>query len=156
MIFVECKPDKILVKSLCPRVKIRHLSNKSEVCRRLHLISNAIGLIDEDPGSPQPPYMDELKIIENPYAHMILILRDPSRGNLVIILRPRLEEWLMELAGRRILEKYGFPWNSGLIHTLLRLHPEKIRNVINNLLREENEVLLYLRKILSSTFKFKS
>ena len=61
MIYVECSPDAALVRKLgIPKREIRHSSGKGEVLKRV-LKGASIGVVDEDPGSPQPRRLEEFK-----------------------------------------------------------------------------------------------
>ena len=62
MIYVECKPDFILVNNLgASKKEIIYGGGKAEVCRKMMKTENCIGLVDEDPASIQPPYLRKLK-----------------------------------------------------------------------------------------------
>jgi hypothetical protein len=54
MIYVECKPDKILVIVLTNKTpdEIFHFGGKSEIFRRMQRERNVIGIVDEDPSAP--------------------------------------------------------------------------------------------------------
>ena len=61
MIYVECKPDYLLVRKLnFPKKKIIHAGNISEVCKSLQRSRDCCGLVDEDPGKIRPTYMINL------------------------------------------------------------------------------------------------
>jgi len=51
MIFVDCKPDRVLVWSIMgiSKREIRHAGNKLRVCKELERRRNCRGLVDEDP-----------------------------------------------------------------------------------------------------------
>lgn len=75
MIFVECKPDEALLKSLgATKKRIDHRGNKPEVCKALEKSNNSKGLIDEDPWSTQPRYIDRLHITQNLKEDMGLVV----------------------------------------------------------------------------------
>jgi hypothetical protein len=64
MIYIECRPDKILVEALSvPEEEIIHAGSKGNVCNRLSRIRNSKGLVDEDPESAQPTYIRRLKLL---------------------------------------------------------------------------------------------
>ena len=57
MIYLECDPDKALVKALGMSNKaIQHVYSKGNVCNKLAKSSHSKGLVDEDPTSPQPAF----------------------------------------------------------------------------------------------------
>ena len=113
MIYVECNTEETLVRHVTglPRRGIRHEGGKSRVCNRLSLERESKGVVDEDPGSPQPPYLARIDLHHELHEDALLIYRDTARGNTVVALRPRLEEWVLagaSQAGIRVGE-LGFP-----------------------------------------------
>ena len=91
---VECNNDKILVKSLV-KIKlgqIHHAGNKTEVLKKLGRYSDSLGLVDEDPGFPQPPQMRSITLEDVGYG----IKLGRLRGNRLVVLCPRLEDWVFE------------------------------------------------------------
>jgi hypothetical protein len=97
MIYLECNPDKALVRSLgIPRKDIRHSFSKGNVCNDLSKNTGVIGLVDEDPGSPQPLYLKKLKQIEA--KHEMKLLHDEKANNYVVVLCPNLEGWIIKAA----------------------------------------------------------
>ena len=98
MIYVECKPDGVLVRQvtgLPNRQVVHEIQGKSAVFKRLMRGRDLVGVVDEDPGATQPPYMKQLSLSRE-IAHLGLKLYlDTSRNNRVIVLCPRLEEWLL-------------------------------------------------------------
>ncbi len=64
MIYLECNPDKALVKALgITKKEIFHTGNKGNVCKRLQKSKNSKGTVDEDPSSIQPNYIKKLQKI---------------------------------------------------------------------------------------------
>lgn len=113
MIFVECKPDRVLVGSITgiPKRKIRHAGNKPRVCKELEKRRNCRGLVDEDPWSVQPPYLKSMVVVEDLSSFGIRVLYDGSRGNCLVVLCPRLEEWILKAVkeAKIDLRRYGLP-----------------------------------------------
>ncbi|HOJ93268.1 MAG TPA: hypothetical protein PKW23_06400 [Dictyoglomaceae bacterium] len=63
MILVECNPDEALVNFLgIKREEIIHENGKSGICKKLKSKENIKGLVDEDPLSPQPKYIEGLLV----------------------------------------------------------------------------------------------
>jgi ribosome assembly protein YihI (activator of Der GTPase) len=92
---VECNNDKTLVMLLA-KVKpdqIHHAGNKSNVLKQLDKCDkwgDCLGLIDEDPESPQPPKLREIRL--EPAGYDIKVGK--YKGNVVVVLCPELEEWV--------------------------------------------------------------
>ena len=100
MIYSECKPDTALVRKLSglPRRQLRHVRGKSEVCNRLKADVNCRGLVDEDPGNPKPPYLSEILLAREPLELGLKVYEDKLRVNRLIVLCPKLEEWILGAA----------------------------------------------------------
>ena len=97
MIYTECKPDSMLVKTLgIPKKEIIHLGGKPEVCKQLEKQENCKGLVDEDPFSIQPSYLKKLHVRENLSDYGFRVLNDNFNNNDLIVLCPRLEEWVLK------------------------------------------------------------
>ena len=98
MIYVECKPDKILVIVLTNKTpdEILHFGGKSEIFRKMQKERNVIGIVDEDPSAPIHPYIRNLSLEDQKYS--LKIYFDKIRANRLIVICPRLEEWILEIA----------------------------------------------------------
>ena len=148
MIFVECRSDEVLVRSLgIPRREVVHASGKSGVCRRLERSRGSKGLVDEDPHSAQPPYMRSLILVAA--TNDVKILRDPRRGNYLIVLCLRLEEWVLEAARRAgvSLRDYGLPEDGESLHEVINLRVSRFSRLILDL-RVRSGMMRYLEKAL--------
>jgi len=89
MYLVECKPDEVLVKSLAPtsRRNVKHAGNKSELLKALsEHYANSKAIIDEDPGSIQPPHLQKFKEKQDLSGSKLRILHQKSKNNTLIIL----------------------------------------------------------------------
>jgi hypothetical protein len=159
MYLVECKPDEILVKVLTntPRKQIQHGGNKSELLKRLTKRSNSIGIVDEDPLSHQPPHLrkfeEKLKICD------IKILHQRRGNNILIMLCPRLEDWILKAAHEVNVnpEKYGLPDNPEKLHEQINIKTDKFLGFVDDI-RIKSERLKKLKQHLSrnhETFIFR-
>lgn len=134
MIYVECKPDRALVSSLgVPKRNIIHEGGKSKVCRRLEKSRNSKGLVDEDPLSEQPPYIERLNLIQD--RHEIKTLHDNRRGNYLVVLCPRLEEWILKAAKEAEIDlgKYNLPDDAEKLHKIINININKFEKLIAEL-----------------------
>ena len=121
-ILVECYPDAALLHTLgVPNKQLRHERCKGEVVKRVHKFGNATGLIDEDPTSAQPRDLDNYKQVQAGEGLRLRARRDDKNKRLIIIC-PRLEEWLLQKA--RLLdvksEEYGLPSDPDRLHSVPR------------------------------------
>jgi len=138
MYLIECKPDAILVKSLTltPRKNIEHAGNKTELLKKLtehHSDSKAI--IDEDPGSIQPPHIQKFKEKQGLTSYKLKILHQKSKNNTLIILRPRLEDWILQTAKQAKIDpkKYSLPNDPTRLHEQINIQIDKFQKLIKDL-----------------------
>ena len=152
MIYVECKPDFLLVKKLgYPKKQIIHAGNISEVWKSLKKNKNCCGLVDEDPHGTRPTYMAELlrsSIISN--SNDIKVAYDKRRNNHLIVLCPRLEEWFQKTA--KILNidlgQYGLPNNPNKLHTIINTSLDKFERLLDDVLSNNHSRVEELRRAL--------
>jgi hypothetical protein len=148
VIYVECKPDSILVKSLIKisKKEIIHAGNKPEICKKLEKQENCIGLVDEDPNSPQPPYVKRMKA-EILSEHGLKILHD-KKCNRLVFLCPRLEEWLLEAVKQANMQigNYGLPNDGIKLHQIINININKLERLIRDL--ENCDRMKNLKKFL--------
>ncbi len=127
-ILVECESDMILVQVAgVDRRYVEHARGKGNICRKAQRFSGMIALMDEDPWSTQPKYIEHLLSSQKVQKqHDILLLHDTQRDNRIILLSPRLEEWVIKSAHavHVKLETYNLPSSANALHRLVnqRLH----------------------------------
>lgn len=141
MYYVECNPDKALLCTLgISRKQVIHSYGKGNVCRRLQKTANAIGLVDEDPKSARPSYIKTLKLIDT--KDEIKLYFDSKTDNRLILLCPRLEEWIV-LAARNANEditRYGLPDNANELHKVINVRQHDFRQFITDI-RDKSPML---------------
>jgi hypothetical protein len=97
MIHLECDNDESLMLALGKtRTMLSHHAGKGRVSKALSNSSRAadIGLIDQDPGQPPPPYLRQYEVIDE-QKHLGLVLsQHPKEGKRLIEIQPDLEPWL--------------------------------------------------------------
>ena len=121
-VLVECYPDAALLRALgVSRKQLRHERCKGEVVKRVHKFGNATGLIDEDPASAQPRDLGNYKQVQAAEGLRLLARRDDKNKRLIIIC-PRLEDWLIQRAGLSDIEPedFGVPSNPNRLHSIVR------------------------------------
>lgn len=143
MIFVECKPDRTLIQFLIENfpAEIVHSGNKPGVCKKLAKNQNCIGLIDEDPDSIQPSYIDNLELEYDLEQDEIRVLKDQIHNNRLIILKPRLEEWIIATARTCNIEMEPFGLDS---------NPNHLHSIINSSLDLFMELIVFLKDVKSA------
>jgi len=136
MIYTECKPDSTLVKMLgLPKRHIIHQQGKPEVCKQLEKRTNWKGLIDEDPFSVQPSYLKQLQEKGDLSHYGLKILNDKSKNNVLIILCPRLEEWVLEASKNAGIDikRYNLPDDGEELHKVINTDLQKFERLVNDL-----------------------
>ncbi|MBI2873062.1 MAG: hypothetical protein HYY00_07755 [Chloroflexi bacterium] len=152
MIFVECKPDAALVRRLIglPRREVVHeIKGKPEVCKRLSASENCTALVDEDPRSVQPKYMQNIRSWQTP-AGMGIRFHDSSQHNRLVLLCPKLEDWVLQAAGdvRLHLANYSLPRDAEALHSVINVDIEKFERLLEDLLEANCERLRLLERVL--------
>jgi len=151
MIYVECDPDKALVSILgVPRKEIFHAGGKGNVCVRLSKTTDSKGLIDEDPESPQLGYLKKLKSCSAEYTkYNIKLLSDEKFRNSVIVLSPRLENWILEAAKEAgmNMEEYGLPNNANNLHKVINIKLESFKKLIEEM-KQKSKMLKRLERLI--------
>ena len=139
MIYVECKPDALLVGALTnlPKREIVHeLKAKYEILGRISRGSHLRAMIDEDPGANQPAYLRRMRVLQDLPESGLRLLGDEA-SNRVIVLRPRLEEWVIRAARETGLDmdRYGLPSEGRKLHQVINVDLRKFERVIDDLNR---------------------
>jgi len=152
MYLVECKPDTVLIKTLTltSRKNIEHAGNKSELLKKLtERYDNSKGIMDEDPWSIQPPNLQKFKEKQDITRHNLKILHQTSKNNTLIVMRPRLEEWILEAAreANTNLEKYNLPNDATRLHEQINIKIDKLEELLIDL-KQKSKRFKILKKYL--------
>jgi hypothetical protein len=119
-VLVECNADEALLHFLgVTKKRLLHEPSKSRVIIRLKDLPGATGMVDEDPGSGGPRELNSYQQSEAGEG-LCLFTRRGSGGQRLIVLCPRLEEWLMQRAKSSGVdpEKYGLPDSPDHLHSI--------------------------------------
>jgi len=149
-LFVECKSDETLAFALgVSRSDIEHALGRASVCAQLSRRNGVVGLVDEDPDSAAQPYLKRLT--EQSWEHEVRVLSDKERSNRVIVLSPRLEEWLVRStndAGLKMTD-FGFDSDNGLqLHAEINQRLSNLERLVKELLQGKSPRLLRLQSLL--------
>lgn len=101
MIYLECYADETLIRSLGVTSKnIKHAFSKGEVCNMLRKADNAIGIVDEDPDAGKARYEKQMLQPERIVYEdeKLIFCEEKSSGNKLILIRPRLENFILRIA----------------------------------------------------------
>lgn len=149
-VVVECDPDEALVLTLgLSRQEVVHQSSKGEVCN-YHAKNNVrIAMIDEDPYSGQPKYLREFTIEQEKFEIRKLVHK--RNGKIIIIIKPRLEEWILARCFQSGInpEKFFLPSEAKRLKDVINLRLTRFKELLNELKSKENEGI----KSLQSFFK---
>mgnify|MGYP000307963816 CR=1 FL=1 len=136
MIYTECKHDSSLMLTLgIPKRQIIHLQGKPEVCKQLEKRERFLGLIDEDPFSVQPSYLKRLAVKEDLPNYGLKILKDITKHNVLIILSPRLEGWILKAAKEAGIDitRYNLPNSEEKLHEEINSDLRKLERFLDDL-----------------------
>lgn len=131
MVYLECNPDEVLAKTLgFSRRQIVHAAGKGDICNKLAKTKGALALVDEDPQSAQPSYIKGLKFQGE--KNELKIWQDFQRSNFLLMLCPRLEEWIVKTAGEEKLNlaKYKLPGSPKKLHGVINLESGKFEKFL--------------------------
>lgn len=148
MIYPECEADTALVKAFgIPRKEVEHSHGKGNVCNRLEKTKNSKGLVDEDPLSAQPTYIGRLKPLLN--KHGVKLLLDEKNQNHLIVLCPRLEDWILNVTKEVNIDvlKYGLPNDPNRLREALNIKLDKFKDLIDNI-KQKSEMLKTLEEFI--------
>jgi hypothetical protein len=159
MIYIECNADRALVKCVtkAPKREILHeLKGKYEICIQLAKKRNCKGLIDEDPEAIEPPYVRKLrqagkeKIL--PECEL-RVLYDTANSNSLVILCPRLEEWILKAAREAGLDvrRYNLSSDGAKLHGQINLRLDKFVELLEDLKSQSSRRLSILKTLMESS-----
>jgi len=138
---IECKPDEALVRSLTSisRKRVRHAGGKAELLKMLVThYSNSKGMIDYDPSSVQPPQLRDFQTEKDSPSCGLKILRQATRDNLVAVLCPRLEEWIIEATREAGIDpqNHGLPNDPMVLHRQINVRLRGFEDLVKELCDE--------------------
>ncbi len=146
MIFIEGKPDEVLVRALgVPRKEVKPVGDKFRVGKKLSKEQSAKGMIDQDPGTEQPEYLGRLQKKEE--RHGVQVFIDAKNKNKLIVLCPRLEEWLIfttQSAGLKMAD-FGLSDKGNELHREINGRLQAVQKLIEKLLEVESDGMLFLK-----------
>jgi len=120
LVLTKVSRKQVRFKGMCKTEVLKALREESE--------ENIVGVVDEDPDKSQPPFLRNFEEFANDERANIRILRLNEAK--LIILRPRVEEWILEVARNSGLDvkKYGLPEDADKLHRHLKPSRQEILN----------------------------
>jgi hypothetical protein len=151
-ILVECYPDAALLRALgVPRKQLLHFGGKYELVKNLKKRAHDVGMIDEDPGKGNPPRdMGSYQQMGSAEG-LHLLTRQGSGGQRLIVVCPKLEDWLIDRAKSLEIrpEDYGLPSDPDRLHGITRYDKkEGFQRFLAELKERDNGMRLLRRWIL--------
>ena len=149
MVVIGCYLDEYVIRSLgFPKRSYKHESGKGKVLEQVRKRPNAIGMVDEDPSSNQPRDMENyVETASGP--GLKLLTRKKDDGKRIIVIRPRLEEWILLRANQhRISPKdHGLPTDAHGWKSILHIEKGKsFQEFFQKLLDSNDEEIEKLRE----------
>lgn len=143
MIAVECYADTRLVLTLgATAASVKHAKGKGQVLDVLRAGRASVGVVDEDPGSTEHPEMRKYELAQS-VGSLRLLKHRALAGRRVVVICPRLEEWMLLRARTAGVDPGGF----GLAADPRKLHGSgrydrhpRFRSFIERLLAVDPEV----------------
>ena len=154
MIFIECNPDKFVVRQLIrgkqQRKGIKHGGGKSGVLDILEKGKGSIvGIVDEDPNRTKHPPKKRKDYVKEIAKGSIKLLRKRNDSSKSLIeLSPDLEGWLINRAKENGigLEEYGLPDDPKKMHDIHRIEQSPdFQKFIKRLIRTSDDEVNALR-----------
>lgn len=145
MYSVECDADVALVSSLTSvsKRRIMHHQGKNELLRKLLKRTDSLGMIDKDHWSIQPTvYLHRFQLSSFSDIDGIEILHQNQGHNRLVIIYPRLEEWIIESA-RRVninLREYNLPTNGDALHEEINFKIPRFEELVDDLKQSSDRV----------------
>ena len=154
MLYVEGKADEVLVIGLgLTRGEVSRELNKDEVLKQLGSQSHCLGMVDEDPNSPQPIQLSRMIVAADYDLLGLRVLEHRAQNNRVILLRPRLEEWLLRAAQDAGLDvggrRYNLPSSPTRLHREINLDLSKVERLLADLTETDSPRIRQLRALLT-------
>ncbi len=155
MIFIECKPDMALIRRVVSvrKGKIIHgFQGRGEICNQLRKRTHCLAIVDQDPDSTRPIFMDEAILIqpEKPTSAAlgIRVLFHRLTANHIIMLCANLEDWILTVALRDKVDvrKYGLPNDWRTLHGQINARLDRFEALLHAL-RDSSPEMRYLREL---------
>lgn len=158
MLWVEGNADLTLVRTLLrlPRneVLLSH-GGRDLILKDLARQSNWMALLDEDPANPLPVYLTRMTLAADFPMLGLRVLEHRAQNNRVILLRPRLEEWLLRAAGDAGLDvggrRYNLPSSPTQLHREINLDLRKVERLVADLTEADSPRIRQLRALLTGS-----
>lgn len=155
-VLVECNADEKVIHTLgVPRKQLFHFAGKNKLIGRLRDLPEAIGVVDEDPGSTQHPDLHASYRRVDSAEGLHLLTRQGRGQQRLILICPKLEDWLLTRARISSIrpKAYGLPDDPDRLHAIPRYEQkEGFHQFLAELTDRDNGIHLLRQWILPTTF----
>jgi hypothetical protein len=150
VIHVECIPDETLLKKLgFTKKQIQHHAGKTRVLAHICKNRNQLAMVDEDPQSVPNPYEQVLQFEKEAFG--IKCCLDKKLNNKVLVLKPKLEDWIISACKKSNidLDKFGLPVRGNGLHGVINNRLSAYERLLDDLLQKKSEYLFQLKDWLN-------
>jgi len=147
-IIVECYADEALMRQLgYSRKLILHGPSKAGVLRSLEKNPNAVGVVDEDPGTNNSAYFLKYeRIVEDKFN--LEKFAKPRINTQLIVIKPFLEDWILRQAASLDVDplNYSLPTNAKKLHSKINDQLPKFEKM-----QKKSKALEYLKWLIDNS-----
>jgi len=162
MIIIECNNDKQMIHRLgFTKRRIIHAGSKGKVLEQLeNEYKPSICIVDEDnPANKSETIRNYVKAKEKRTAgkkSVTLMKKKNDRNKSLIVISPRLEVWIYEVAKRNKLDpkKYGLPDDPDVFHNdTSNQTPQMFQNLLIAIVKKGDWEINLMRKWIKETIQ---
>jgi hypothetical protein len=149
-LFLECKPDEVLARVAgVPSHAIVHSPGKGSVSKLLGKHSGVIGMVDEDFGSAEPRTLKQYVQLSD--AHDLRLKIEKGSKNRLVIICPKLEDWLIRTAKTASVKmtRFNLSENPRDLHADINTRLPNLERLLQELLELKSPRLLHLKSLLA-------
>jgi len=158
-VLVECSADEVVLRNLGVWKRLLfHFGGKDKLITRLRDMPGAVGMVDEDPASTQHPDLKTSYRRTYSAGGLYLLTRQGSGGQRLVVICPKLEDWLIERAKSSGIrpEDYGLPNDPDRLHSIPRYEQkEGFRRFLVELIERDKGMHLLHRWIREAESELK-
>ena len=148
-VLVECNADEVVLRNLgVPKRQLFHFGGKDKLINRLRNLPGAVGVVDEDPASIQHPDLKASYRQAESAEGLRLLARRGSGGQRLVVICPKLEDWLIERAKSSGIrpEDHGLPSDPDRLHSIPRYEQKEGFRRFLSVLKEQDKGMRLLRR----------
>jgi len=152
-VLVECNADEVVLRNLgVQKRQLFHFGGKDKLINRLRHLHGAVGVVDEDPASIQHPDLKASYRQTESAEGLRLLARQGSGGQRLVVICPKLEDWLIERAKSSGIrpEDHGLPSDPDRLHSIPRYEQKEGFRRFLSVLKEQDKGMHLLRRWIAA------